>query len=224
MKPLLKPLIGITCGNRTKPPNQIGLYSKAVIKACGIPELIDQDIDPENLLQRYDGLLIPGGSDLPPSLYNEKKSFQADVEDEDRISFDFSFLGQMLRYNKPVLGICYGMQLVNVFFGGTLYQDIASQIPRSLEHRTRMHEITIVSNPFIPAGSNLVNSSHHQGVKHLGTGLLPLAFSYDGIIEAFYSKDYDFLIGVQWHPERADDNLTCLIFNKFLTACSVKEK
>ncbi len=217
---MLKPLIGITCGSRTSPPNKTELYHEAIIKACGIPEFIYLDADPEDLAQRYAGLLIPGGRDLPPSLYNEDQSFLSNIEDADRIRFDFSFLDRMLRYNKPVLGICYGMQLINVFLGGTLYQDIASQVPGALEHRAGTHEITIVSNPFIPAGTSLVNTSHHQAVKQPGTGLSPLAFSSDGIMEAFYSGDHYFLAGVQWHPERTGDDLSCLIFSQFLTACS----
>jgi putative glutamine amidotransferase len=220
----IQPLIAITCISRTKkPPAQIDLYAEAVIKARGIPDLISNYTDPKKLAARYDGLLIPGGRDLPPSMYSETQSFPVDLEDEDRIAFELSFLDRMLRFNKPVLGICYGMQLINVFLGGTLYQDIASQVPGSVEHRTGMHLITIASNSIIAEGLLRVNSSHHQGVKHPGKGISPFAFSSDGVIEAFYSEDHDFLTGIQWHPERTDDDLSCLIFGKFTAACYVKK-
>jgi putative glutamine amidotransferase len=75
----------------------------------------------------------------------------------------------------------------------------------------------------MPEGLKRVCSSHHQGVKHPGKGLSKIAFSSDGVIEAFYAEDYDFLTGVQWHPERTDDDLSCHIFSKFIAACCVKK-
>ncbi len=115
------------------------------------------------------------------------------------------------------------MQLINVFFGGSLYQDISSQKPDSLNHKEGMHSATIIDNPFIAAGGAMVNTSHHQAVKTAGRGIIPFAFAPDGITEAFFLESYGFLLGVQWHPERMDTPLTRSIFERFIEACHAGE-
>jgi putative glutamine amidotransferase len=115
------------------------------------------------------------------------------------------------------------MQLINVFFKGTLYQDLSLRRVRSLNHTKDCHAVRIHRNRHFPAGEYKVNSGHHQAVKESGAGLKPFAFAPDGVLEAFYHQDYDFLVGVQWHPERLDDVLSRQIFTKFSEACGVNK-
>ncbi|MBI5101628.1 MAG: gamma-glutamyl-gamma-aminobutyrate hydrolase family protein [Nitrospirae bacterium] len=214
-----RPHIAITCYNPAGPPNHLELYAEAVASAGGIPRLISDDR--ECVTGFCDGLVVPGGRDLPPSMYNEEDTFPSSVENKDRIDFDIRVLSDFLRRRRPVLGICYGMQLINVFFGGTLFQDIASQAPASLDHSSGAHQVVIAPNGFIPEGNYQVPSSHHQGIKEPGSGLRPFVFSPDGIIEGVYSSDYDNLIGVQWHPERSKDTLSRALFASYVRSCRI---
>lgn len=165
------------------------------------------------------GLLIPGGRDIRPERYGEEATTTLQPEDDDRTAFELDLLETVLKYNKPVFGICYGMQLINIYLGGSLFQDIGAQLPEALDHSSGRHEISVSANPYISEGTWVVNSSHHQAVHNLGEGLVPAAFSPDGITEAFYSGMSGFLLGVQWHPERDSEQLSDLLFERFVSAC-----
>jgi putative glutamine amidotransferase len=111
------------------------------------------------------------------------------------------------------------MQLLNVAFGGTLYQDIESQVSVEINHKKDYHIIVITENRFLEKGRFSVNSTHHQAIKKLGTGLSAFAYSTDNLIEAFFRENYPFLIGVQWHPERLKDKeLSLRLFELFVEA------
>jgi putative glutamine amidotransferase len=168
--------------------------------------------------------MIPGGKDIAPSFYGESLVHASDPEEAERIEFEFSLLHEIIRLDKPVLGICYGMQVLNVFLGGTLYQDISAQVPASFDHRTERHMIEIGENPFLERGVFQVNSSHHQAVKDLGKGLRPFAFAPDGIIEAVSLEDHIFFVGVQWHPERMSDIPSQQLFGRFVGACGAADR
>ena len=168
--------------------------------------------------------MIPGGKDLLPSLYGQTLLHEIEPEEAERIEFEFSLLHEIIRLERPVLGICYGMQVLNVFLGGTLYQDISSQLPTSLDHRTGTHIIALGVNPFLERGSFQVNSSHHQAVKDLGKGIIPFAFAPDGIIEAVYMKGHFFFVGVQWHPERMSNISSEQLFERFVGACRAADR
>ena len=120
---------------------------------------------------------------------------------------------------KPILGICYGMQLINVFLDGSLFQDIPPAGPGLTDHRTGGHAVRIQGNPYFEQGEYDVNTSHHQAVRRIGRGLEPLAYSADGIVEGLYGAGYGFLVGVQWHPERMRSSLTADLFRIFVDAC-----
>ncbi|MBI5213505.1 MAG: gamma-glutamyl-gamma-aminobutyrate hydrolase family protein [Nitrospirae bacterium] len=230
----MKPIIGITSdidGDLFKLRQD---YVFAVEKSGGLPLIIPphppllkggrgglMDNIPQ-IADMIDGLLIPGGNDLLPEYYGEEISAPLETlkfVKKERSDFELALLKEVIKRNKPILGICYGMQLINVALGGTLYQDIGAQIKGALDHKTGRHAVQISrSLSFIPQSSaHTVNSTHHQAVKALADGLEAFALSDDGIVEGIYKKDYNFLIGVQWHPERIFcDKLSLGIFEAFI--------
>ena len=195
------------------------LYLQAVEAASGEAVLIGPDVSIMDAVRRYAGLIIPGGRDIDPLLYNEERVAAMNLEDEKRVKFDLALFQYAVKKKKPVLGICYGMQLINIAMQGALYQDIGSQIDKAINHEKGSHLIQVNDNPFIDAGKYEVNSSHHQAVKDTGGGLEVFAVSPDGIIEGFYSVKHRFLVGVQWHPERMTGGISGKVFTSFIEAC-----
>ncbi|HBG92791.1 MAG TPA: gamma-glutamyl-gamma-aminobutyrate hydrolase [Nitrospiraceae bacterium] len=215
---MLRPVIGITADiedNRFKLNRD---YAAAVENAGACPVLLAPLRNAADIALRIDGILVSGGSDLHPSYYAEDVNYEIKIVERDRSDFEFAVIHEIIKLKKPVLGICYGMQLINVAFGGSLYQDIRQQVPSAMEHREGWHTIKIDDNKLIDRGEFKVNSSHHQAVKAIGQRLNAIAFSPDGIAEAVCGEDYPFLLGVQWHPERLQDSLSEKIFRAFAEA------
>ncbi|MFH1854084.1 MAG: gamma-glutamyl-gamma-aminobutyrate hydrolase family protein [Candidatus Omnitrophota bacterium] len=227
-----KPIIGITCEvNKLKPYfSQFELscdyrYVRAILRAGGIPVLIP--INPyrkevTKLLQHLDGLVIIGGADVHPNFYGEKSTEKVRSVYRGRIYFE-TWLYKMAQKKKiPVLAICYGMQLLNVIYGGTLYQDIRSNIKDSGNHCSKKYPQHVVRiqpgslcHKIFKRSSFFVHSDHHQAVKTLGRSLKISAFSDDGIIEAIEGPSHT--IAVQWHPERqAKDPVQKQLFRYFI--------
>jgi putative glutamine amidotransferase len=213
------PVIAITCGSAPKAAEELSLYCEAVERCGGSALLAVPEAGVAEVAVHCDGLLIPGGKDLDPSVYGERPLESVNREGPERSAFEFSLLHEIMRACKPVLGICYGMQLINVYFGGTLYQDIPTQMVDALDHRSGVHSVTVSTNPFIESGVYEVNSSHHQAVHKAGRGIVPFARSSDGVVEAFYVIPYPFLVGLQWHPERMTATLSKVVFDRFIEAC-----
>ncbi len=161
-----------------------------------------------------DGLILQGGSDVSPSTYGEKALKPEWNGDEVRDRYEIELAKEFLACNKPVLGICRGAQLLNVLFGGTLYQDIETQVKGAQVHRdwnvydALHHPITFEGGSKLSqwyksnGGKAVVNTVHHQAVKDLGKGLVVEARAADGVIEAIRLADEEpFAFAVQWHPE-----------------------
>lgn len=175
---------------------------------------------PGGLLRRLDGIVLSGGDDLHPSYYGEEIGYELTLASGRRGDFEFRLFRECLENDKPVLAICYGMQLVNVAMGGSLFQDIARQHGTGLDHTKGFHLVSILEGSFIEPGQYRVNTSHHQAVKRLGNGIAPLAYSEDGILEAVSVSGQRFCIGVQWHPERDMSSApNMLLFQQFREAC-----
>jgi putative glutamine amidotransferase len=214
-----KPLIGITTDLEGEYLKLKHYYCGAITGAGGIPVLIPPVGKSLPYAKKIDGLLIPGGADLNPRYYHEEMSSNIRPVSEKRSDFEISLLKEVMRFRKPVLGICYGMQLINVVFGGTLYQDIDSCVKVEISHKKDYHMIVITENRLLKKGRFSVNSTHHQAIRKLGKHLSAFAYSTDRLIEGFYREGYPFLMGVQWHPERLPESeLSAYLFNAFVKA------
>ena len=148
----------------------------------------------------WDALLLPGGGDLEPWRYGRENTASRSLEPE-RDEAELRLLQDFTAAGKPVLGVCRGLQVINVFFGGTLAQDIPGH--GALEGRDRLHAVRTAPSALLPflGEKALVNSAHHQAADRLGTGLRAVQWAADGVVEALCHRRLP-VWGVQWHPER----------------------
>lgn len=235
--PAGRPLIGITSRLDLEENTHYlrRYYSEAVAAAGGVPVLIPLLTDREYLtalMGRLDGLLLSGSnSDLDPWLYGEEPLPRHGTVVPERDETDLLLLRIVEERKLPLLGICFGMQSLNVSRGGTLLQDIETQIPGALKHEQgrpadrASHSLRIEADSLLAqlVGSDAtrVNSSHHQAIKDVGENLRVIAQARDGVIEAVIDPRPDrFVFGVQWHPEVGwqKDKLSQAIFRRFIEA------
>lgn len=188
-------------------------YLRAVSGAGGIPIIASQLVGQTHaadLLDGAEGLVLTGGEDVHPDFYREAPSEQLGRTDRERDLFEIALLADARARGMPVLGICRGIQLVNVALGGTLWQDLPSQRPGTVAHaaggrNTRSHAVRMQDGSGVADALGVdvlrVNSVHHQGVKDLAPGLKPSAWAEDGLVEAVEDTGDQWLMAVQWHPE-----------------------
>jgi putative glutamine amidotransferase len=229
---MIKPIIGITGDIKKGRYSTKIVYAEAIEKAGGCPVFLSPCSSKKTIkkiAETIDALLISGGRDIAPVLYGEKHEITSiKPVSEKRFYFEKFFLKEIMSLKKPVLGICYGLQFLNVFQGGTLYQDLSQDVrTRVINHRS-WHRIKIYKESklyhILGVESIKVNSSHHQGIKKLGKGLAASARSEDNLIEAIELKNYPFYIGVQWHPERVSDRYSLNLFKSFINAAKLYER
>ena len=216
-------------------------YLRALLKAKGIP-LIIPVIPPgsvlETLFGMMDGLLLIGGPDLDPTHYHQLPAAGLRKVTPARDAVELQVTRWALDANLPVLAICRGIQVLNVAAGGTLWQDLASQLPEAAKHDYhpnfpedyRAHTIRAAAGSrlagIIGEDDIAVNSLHHQAIDKVGNGLRATAFAPDGIIEGVEGKGEGWVVGVQWHPEwliETDYRMRAL-FETFRNICAQRSR
>ena len=240
-----KPIIGITSayekeeGLRNYHRTTVSIdYTKSVVASGGIPLVIPVTKDREIIkaqLELIDGLILSGGADINPFLYGQDFKEGIGIISPERDECEMIILEEFLKTGKPILGICRGHQLINIYFNGTLFQDMRYYGKDYLKHEQELypelatHIVNIVEKDNMLAelyGDKVAtNSFHHQSVDRLGEGLTVIAKANDGIVEAFQKKDHKFLYGIQWHPEmmtaRGNQDMK-KIFETFIKYCDIE--
>ncbi len=229
-----QPLIGITTAyddDRNVVETRL-TYVEAVLNNGGIPLLlptIDSDEAVDRYVRELDGLILIGGRDIPPSMYGQVPHETTQVLPARRTQFESMLIARWMATGKPVLGICLGMQFTNVVMGGSMIQDIPSLVGTEVNHRKVYHRVTIAPDSrlaqVLGAQTAMVYSSHHQAVDRIGEGLVAVAHSDDGIVEALERTDGGSGLFVQWHPEAMADQHpehTNAIFRYFIKRARAK--
>jgi putative glutamine amidotransferase len=227
----LRPVIGITCVTRHTTPvyawqtsltqdSQNRDYVRCIMQAGGVPVLLPCALDEESTraaLERLDGVIISGGGDMAPSYYDEDPHEKLGTVDPLRDALDTAAVtGALEREDLPVLGICRGIQSINVACGGTLYQDLSLREDTSLQHRQQAprehasHEAELEPDSqlreILGAPKVGVNSFHHQAVRDLAPDFIVSARTSDGLIEGIELPSHPFCVAVQWHPEHMTEH------------------
>lgn len=235
---MCKPLIGLTPSHDIH-TNDISMrctYLGAVKAAGGIPVVLPleaEEADLKRLVSLFDGFLFTGGPDVHPFLFGEETHIHCGEVSAKRDSLEIALLHLVMEMKRPILGICRGIQLINIGLGGTIYQDIPSQFPHDFPvahkqpfpYAVPSHHVSVVPGTRLAdichAKSIQVNSMHHQAVKDLAPGCIVSGTGPDGLIEAMEMADYPFFVGVQWHPEYlwSQDKAAANLFIQFIKAC-----
>ncbi|MGH9449126.1 MAG: gamma-glutamyl-gamma-aminobutyrate hydrolase family protein [Terriglobia bacterium] len=231
--------IALSVSEKERAKGSTSPYFLAMVEAGAKPEEL-QLVSPADAVrlraEDFDGILFAGGDDVDPAFYNENIKYPSVRVDRDRDLFEFGCLDRARRAHLPVLGICRGAQMINVKFGGSLYQDLKSEwTPEdetniAVEHKQpgnradRTHGVTATDADARLAqaihGNCRVNSMHHQAIRVVGRGLRVSARSEDGLVEALESADGSFMLAVQWHPEELVEHVEQRkIFEMFIDSC-----
>lgn len=235
----MKPIIGLFATvDSEKTTIATNTYVKALAFFGGIPIILPYTNN-SNVINNYvslcDGFLFTGGNDVEPLRYGEQIVSDKVIIERYRDEFEFNALSVIIPTYKPILGICRGCQVINVYFGGTLYQDILSEIKTKIAHSQKeekfeySHDINVVKNtPLYDLFGGVKklrgNSFHHQSIKKLGNNLKVMATADDGVVEGAYFDGFRYIRLYQWHVERLfdKDNFNAQIIKDFINACKHK--
>ena len=232
-----RPLIGLVTGLNKEETYLIvnNGYVRALEAAGALPVVLPLTADPEELeacIEQMDGILITGGGDIDPECYGEHTLPACGGIDTERDAMEIAIAKLLAIHPEvPTLGVCRGCQVLNVALGGTMYQDIPSQVPTAIAHRQKQperypaHPVDVAAETklaaIVGAGELRVNSLHHQAIKDVAPSLICTAKAPDGIVEAIEMPAHPFFVGVQWHPERMwkNDAPSLALFRAFVDAC-----
>ena len=235
----MKPLIGVL-PLYDEEKNSIWMlpgYMEGIKKAGGIPVILPYGATKEELEQlnsMMDGYLFTGGNDVNPTLYKAKKKDCCGLINPIRDEMEKNLYEIAKRDDKAILGICRGIQIINVLEGGSLYQDLESDHPSKVIHKMegnydkKSHSVYVFHDSplrnLVQVDSLGVNSLHHQAVRRIASSLKSMAVSEDGLVEAIYHPKMKFMWAVQWHPEYMlnDENTSIKIFKAFVEAAKMK--
>jgi putative glutamine amidotransferase len=228
-----KPVIGITLaydkGVKIHKDIEYGYirkeYAREVSAAGGEPIFLDENINPEAAAKLCDGIIISGGEDIEPIFYGQSHTYGKKMEPAERTAWELKLITECDREGVRILGICYGLQLLNVHYGGTLYQDIHKEGGSDFNHGSSfaavMHDITF-TDPFLNFSAHQkvsVASRHHQALRDIAPGFKVVARAEDDIVEAISNGRH---FGIQWHSE--SDGTAPQIYRSFITYCEgIKE-
>lgn len=237
-----KPVIGISTGTAVRPgwseyepevlaDHVLRCFSDEVVEAGGLPvylPTVGTDELADALIAEIDGLILSGGGDVAPDLYNDQPHPRLGQVDRARDRFEMALVRRAVDRGRPILAVCRGIQVLNVALGGNLYQDLSSEREGGIQHHqkaphdvathrvwidenSRLHQITGQKQP-------MVNSRHHQAVKDIADHLVRAATAPDGVVEAVEHVEAAFVIGVQWHPESLADETSRRLFAALVEA------
>lgn len=229
----MKPIIGLTMYDFDKKLDINNAYLTSIELAGGIPICIPNATEEnvEAVLNLVDGLVLIGGADIDPLLFNEEPHRHIGSVVRKRDDSDLLLMKAAYKRQMPVLGICRGQQIMNVAFGGTIIQDIPSQVENTILHKQPSkrgelaHTVAVKTPKFkeiFTEETFRVNTFHHQSVGKLGEGLLVSAVAKDGIIEGIEHESHPYCVAVQWHPEELAPNgdvYAQRLFKSFIEAC-----
>ena len=224
-----RPMIGVVSSREGRRMMLNQPYLDAVWSAGGLPVVLSYTTDSEKLAEyasTFDGFLFSGGVDVDPVKYGEEKAFDSVEIDNLRDAFEEGLFKAVYPTGKPLLGICRGLQSVNVWLGGTLHQHMEGH-RQEAPGEERTHPIHVIEGSMFHrlCGKTevMVNTFHHQAIKALAPGLVADAISTDGYVEALHMEDHRFLLAVQFHPEfyckQEGDDHSLAIFTAFVDAC-----
>jgi putative glutamine amidotransferase len=231
---MTKPIIGIGSDVYATPGERdrafvYTTYIESLRQAGAIPVMIPpQPENAEDIVRELDGIVLAGGEDCDPAVYGEESHPSVEPMDPRRQNNDLTLARVARERGIPTLGICLGLQVMNVAAGGSLVQDIDSQMETEIEHvsepedRAR-HDVKIEPGTklagILRPGNLNVNSSHHQAIKNVGEGFRVTAYAPDGIVEGLEDPNHPFYVGVQWHPEdMKGENSAAALFGAFVEA------
>ncbi|QVK18214.1 gamma-glutamyl-gamma-aminobutyrate hydrolase family protein [Mycoplasmatota bacterium] len=209
-------------------------YINSVKNCGGIPigiPVVNDETYIGDIVNKIDGLIIPGGDDINPKLFHEETNSYTKGIDDELDEFQIKLVLKALEKDIPLLGICRGHQVLNVALSGSLYQDISelkrdilivhNQLKYGYDDKQIVHQVRFKKNSILEKlyGEKIMtNSFHHQIIKQLGDGLKAIGHTRDGVVEAMISKNHRFVVSVQWHPERSEEQFS--LFRKFIEACN----